>query len=393
LTISQRTGTVAPERHRQAGVVRGVALAHGEDGEARLGARLHHAPDLQRRPQACARGQAFAFVEALQLNLVHAMVAGEIAAAAQHRTQRPRQAVQLLEAVRDQVEKAGPAGRDQDVRRAEQAFVVGFAHQRAQLAHEFLDRGGLVEQPLVAFEAGQQQPRRTFDGARHRHRFVQRAAARAFAGQAEFDQHRQRPRQRVSGHFLGQSRHPGQGVGQHVAGEIGVVVQQLQHGAHVAARHQLVGDQHAPHAKAVRHLHLHGIRQGDAPGAVGQLRAEQLRAHGGLAVRRQQHFVTVAEGAHPVQVVAQRRGLQDGHRIAGVAVQHVPALDADRALAQRRRDRQAFHARLQQLFFETRQREAAVGQGIHGFLKLFNSSSRSRRSRPALGITSRAPGV
>ena len=46
-------------------------------------------------------------------------------------------------------------------------------------------------------------------------------------------------------------------------------------------------------------------------------------------------------------------------------MQHVPALHADRALAQRRRDRQAFHAGLQDLFVEAGQGQAAVGKRDH----------------------------
>ena len=94
---------------------------------------------------------------------------------------------------------------------------------------------------------------------------------------------------------------------------------------HVRRVDQLVGHQHPSHPVPVRIAYLRRGRQGDAPGAGLQLHREQLRAHGGLAVRGQLDPVGVHEPAHPVQVVGQGRVAQHRHRQADVAFEDAPA--------------------------------------------------------------------
>jgi hypothetical protein len=304
-------------------------------------------------------------------------------------------AVHFLEAARDQVEIGRAAGRDQDSgvpnrpsssasRTSAPACATNSSTARRSR------RGPRTPAALVAFEAGQRRP-----GARSTARATVIASS-SVRQPARLPTGPVRPAPAAAapadgGDFLGQARHPGQRIGQHEAFEIRVVVQQLQHGAHVAARHQLVRQQHAAHAEAVRHLHLGGVRQRDAPGAVGQLGAEQLRAHGGLAVRRQRAPCSARKTRASSRGCGAGRGFQDRHREAGVAMQHVPALHADRALAQRRRDRQALHAGLQHLFFQAGQARPPWGNAFMVSSYLFNSSSRSMRSKPGVGITSARP--
>src|SRR6185369_299004 len=91
---------------RQVDVVRGVALAEIDDGEAGLRDRLHARPDLERGPEPLAdrphRGASLA--HALEEDLVVAAVVGEVAAAAKHHarlTAEPR----AREAVDDEIEE------------------------------------------------------------------------------------------------------------------------------------------------------------------------------------------------------------------------------------------------------------------------------------------------
>ena len=103
------------------------------------------------------------------------------------------------------------------------------------------------------------------------------------------------------------------------------VGQQARDNGHVGAVDQLVGHQHPAHAVAVRIAHLRRGRQGDAPGAGLQLHREQLRAHGGLAVRGQLDPVGGHEPPHPVQVVGHGRIAQHRHRQADLAGEDAPA--------------------------------------------------------------------
>src|SRR3546814_881832 len=91
-----------------------------------------------------------------------------------------------------------------------------------------------------------------------------------------------------------------------------------------------VGEHDAIETVAAADLELLHRRHGDAPGAVGELAREELRAHRRLAVRRDAHAAGAAQEVHhPGAVVRDRALLQHGERERQVAAQHVPALPPD----------------------------------------------------------------
>src|SRR5471032_1645508 len=66
--------------------------------------------------------------------------------------------------------------------------------------------------------------------------------------------------------------------------------------------HQLVGHQHPTNTPGIRGAGLHGVGQGDTPGALLDLPLEQRRHHAGLAVGRQLRAAVADECLHPADV-------------------------------------------------------------------------------------------
>ena len=77
------------------------------------------------------------------------------------------------------------------------------------------------------------------------------------------------------------------------------------------------------------HLKLLNRADGDTPGAVLELALEELRAHGRLAMRRNDGARARQETAHPVAIMRQRPLAEYGKRQREVLSQQVPALPAD----------------------------------------------------------------
>lgn len=100
------------------------------------------------------------------------------------------------------------------------------------------------------------------------------------------------------------------GVGVADEAEAGVGVQLGGDPAQGAGVDQLVGQEDPLDAERPRHPYLVRHGQGDAPGAVLDLAVEELRRHGGLAVRREGEAVPGGVRLHELQVVLQALGGQ-----------------------------------------------------------------------------------
>ena len=128
---------------------------------------------------------------------------------------------------------------------------------------------------------------------------------------------------------------PLKGIDQAQELESGVGLQFGEHGADRLAADQLIGHEHTRHAEPTAHHQLLHGGDGDAPGAVGELPGEQLRRHGGLAVRAQAHIELLEKAAHPAAVVRERGSLEHRDRERQVLAQQVPALAPGGAQRQR----------------------------------------------------------
>jgi hypothetical protein len=80
------------------------------------------------------------------------------------------------------------------------------------------------------------------------------------------------------------------------------------------AADELVGENDALESELPRHLQLVHGGEGDGPGPVPQLTAEELRAHCRLAVWGDHRARTRKEALHPVTVVAEGTLLQHCQR-------------------------------------------------------------------------------
>ena len=181
------------QRHRQVDVVGGVALAEQEEREVGLRAGEDGAPGLERRHEARAAGGAAA--ERREV-VVERRVVRDVAAAAQdepHGKPRDRRG----EPLRDAVEERAAARGDDHLRPAGECALLGERRDElAQPVEEAVDLGEhivAVEDPLVALDAGQLEPRRRGDRPGDGERFLLVAGAGAAPGEAELDEHADRP--------------------------------------------------------------------------------------------------------------------------------------------------------------------------------------------------------
>ena len=125
-------------------------------------------------------------------------------------------------------------------------------------------------------------------------------------GVAQFDQHRQRPGRLACRSRLIQQANAGQAVRVHVA----IETRDLRPARRPARRcppGRSARWRAAPrNAERAVHLQLPGRRRGHPPRPGGELPGEQLRRHGGLAVRREPHPGRRAIGGHGADVVGPR---------------------------------------------------------------------------------------
>ena len=327
---------------RHVGVVGDVAPAHGQDRLPRFRPRLHIGPDLDRGLEAITvrLDRAAAILEPREVAPVHGRVVAQIAAAAgQHHGLAAE--VEAAEAVHHHVVERRPAGRQDDRTGPEQILMRaggGDGGEEVQeRRHLALPLGGGVsgDQALEALDAAERQLRcRGLDRARHFERAGQVAAAGATAADAALQKHVQRARDRALSRRLGQHRHPVGGIDQAVELERRVAPDLVQHEPDGLPTDQLIGQHDALEAEMPAHLHLLHGGHGDRPGPVGELAAEQLRAHGGLAVGRDGGARATQEPGHPAPVMGECRVLQHRHRKRQVLGQQVPALGPDVAQAE-----------------------------------------------------------
>ncbi len=180
-------------------------------------------------------------------------------------------------------------------------------------------------------------------GALHRARHGQRAgevaAAGTAAGAAAFQQQIDRCPRPVALDGARQHLHSRHGIDEAVEFESGIGGELLQDIADRLAADELIGKHDALDAHRSAHLHLLRRRHRHRPGAVGELPAEQRRAHGGLAVGRDHGARQLEEGLHPAVVVVDGGGFQHRRRQRQVLPQEVPALGADLPQGKRRHAR------------------------------------------------------
>ena len=132
----------------------------------------------------------------------------------------------------------------------------------------------------------------------------------------------------------GQGLNARERVRQHEELEVRIVRDLIDDVAHGLPADRLVGENDALVAEPAGDLQLRHRRHGDRPGAVADLAVEQLRAHGGLAVGREDRAAFGQERGHPAVVVVEHVRLQHGNGQGQVFAQQVPALAADVAEAQ-----------------------------------------------------------
>jgi hypothetical protein len=117
--------------------------------------------------------------------------------------------------------------------------------------------------------------------------------------------------------------------------KIGRAIDLRRNPLHIAHRDGFVGQDDFAHAGTPRDSDLMARRHRDAPGAVLDLPREQLRRHGGLAMRAEQGFGARQEQPHPFLVGRERFFAKDRCRRRQVAAIEVEAEAADIAHAPR----------------------------------------------------------
>ena len=245
----------------------------------------------------------------------------------------------------DNVERGGTARGENDGRTGEQFLSVACQRQILHRVHQTADELGVARgitgdlQSLVALDAGQVDDAARGNGARQRQRFRGGPTAGAPAGNPELEKSGQSPCHRLLPRFRLDEAQLRFGIDQEVELEIRIGLAQSHDLAHCRASQQLVGHQHAAHAEADADLQLLDRRDRDAPRARGELLREDLRRHGCLAVRRQQHAGRRSEVAHPSMIVCERRIADHRQRQRQVAGKHAPALRAEGGQRQRRHAR------------------------------------------------------
>ncbi|MDT4835165.1 hypothetical protein FQZ97_688210 [compost metagenome] len=163
-----------------------------------------------------------------------------------------------------------------------------------------------------------------------------RAAARASAVDADLEHHLEGHAGRIALRPVFDQRQLRDRIDQEHHTQVRMVGQQQLDAREVFVAHDLVGDQRAARASGHAHGQLRDGGKGQAPGAGVELALEQLRRHGGLAVRRQVDAPFAHARLHPRQVVFERLALEHGQRQWQVAGQHIPAGGADFAAPARR---------------------------------------------------------
>ena len=155
------------------------------------------------------------------------------------------------------------------------------------------------------------------------------STARPSAGKSAFEQKLERALQPGGLGLLGEPADIRRRIGQAIEIEAGVAPELVEHIADGLPAHELVGKDDALEAEFAGNLDLMGRRHGDSPGAVPHLALEQLRAHGGLAMGRDDRAGFLQEAAHPAAVMGQRALLEHRQRQWQILPQDIPALVAD----------------------------------------------------------------
>src|SRR6218665_1843132 len=192
----ERATRRARDGHGHRKVERDVALAHGEDRQAWLGARLHRGPHFHRRAQALAALAAQALVERAHHALVEAVVVRDVAARAQQAAHRRAQ--RGLQASGHEVEDRRTAGRDQHLVSLEELVRIAVARDGFHAVHQrvgirgvgFADASSAL--PFIGFDADELDRIARTQARGERHRLFMRAATGARAFDADLEHHFER---------------------------------------------------------------------------------------------------------------------------------------------------------------------------------------------------------
>jgi hypothetical protein len=160
------------------------------------------------------------------------------------------------------------------------------------------------------------------------------ATARATARDPAFEQDLERSTERHLLELAPEHLDARQRIDQTQELETGVGLELGEHGANRLSPDQLIGHQHPRHAKAPADHQLLHRGDGDPPGAVAELAGEQLRRHGGLAVRAQPDVEMLEKASHPATVASERRAFEHRDRERQILAQQIPALAPDLAEGQ-----------------------------------------------------------
>ncbi|OEI67352.1 hypothetical protein Cus16_2951 [Curtobacterium sp. ER1/6] len=312
LRVVCRASRPDPADHRKALVEGDVALADGDEGPTRFGARRDPAPDLDRGAERALLGSP---AERGALG-VEPVVVGEVRTGAEEH-------VDVVRPVRDGVDHAVEPGA---AAHAEQRPVRGderteLHRDREHLRHP-VPRGVDVGQPaLVPGHPAERQPGvhgRPGDGAC----LVGRSDAGASAREADLDEdvHVAVDVALGAGGRLdaGDRVDVAEDVGGRVLGATGGEPGEAGRVEH------LVGDEDVVRSVCPRDHRLLHRRDGDAPRAGTHLPVGEGGGHVRLHVRREEQAVPLGVGLHDGRVVLQR-GLAQGHHRQVRVVEHVTA--------------------------------------------------------------------
>ena len=239
-----------------------------------------------------------------------------------------------LEVFGHEVKNGRAASGEQNLVAFKQVFGLAGHGQRLHAVHQGGDALAVMrvvaggQRAFIAFDTGQAQGGAAANQPGQRQGLFVVAATGAVTGNPDLHQHREHRAAGARGtpcfnhlHLIGR-------VDQKPDLQAGMGLQQGREAVEVGDLEDLVGDDDAAHAMARAKGGLKDVGKTDAPGACSDLPVVEFGRHGGLAVRCDVQSTRLAEVAHPVDVVLQRRVLEDGQRKRQCPLQQVPALPA-----------------------------------------------------------------
>ena len=334
----------------QAGIVTDIALTHAENDASGFRARLNVGPYLDAILELPGRQFQFGLTENAPMGRAVAdAVVGQIATAADHLDDFAAVEASRREAFADAVVEGAATGAQDDraVWRKELLSDDRFRHGQ-HIVKQAIDRGGVGENALEAFDASKREPRRPRDKSRNLERALGRPCAGTPAGDTDFDQHAEWSPRLAAACALGECGNTFGRIRKDVEVEPVIVAEGCETGVDRDPADRLIGDNHAPDTELPADRQLLHRRDRNRPSARLHLQRVELGRHGRLAMRGDLEVVGAREIRHPPVVgnqfvVEKNRG---GQR--QIAFQQIPTLRGHIIETKRARAlRYAFHSRIE----------------------------------------------